>query len=111
MTGIDEDQIFAGFQAVISKVEFDSSTATAGGSDGGNAGNAAFIPGLFYVNRVNDRTRAGISLVAPREGGLNDGDGFVGGYRTSRAELAAVGVWPSMASRLDERLLVVAGAR
>jgi long-chain fatty acid transport protein len=68
MTGLKRDQIFSGVQAVIPRVEFDSSTATAGGSDGGNAGNTVLIPSLFYVNKVNDRTRLGISLVAPMGG-------------------------------------------
>jgi len=109
MTGLDEDQIFAGFQAVIPKVEFDSSTATAGGSDGGNAGNAAFIPSLFYVNKLNDRTRLGISLVAPQGGGVNYGDDFVGRYQTSKAQLAAVGISPSVGFRVNDRLSVGAG--
>jgi len=60
MTGLQRDQIFSGVQAVIPRMEFDSSTATAGGSDGGNAGNTAIIPGLFYVNKLNDRTRLGM---------------------------------------------------
>jgi len=109
MTGLDEDQIFAGFQAVIPKVEFDSSAATAGGSDGGNAGNTAFIPSLFYVNKLNDRTRLGISLVAPQGGGVNYGDDFVGRYQTSKAELAAVGVSPSVGFKVSDRLSVGAG--
>jgi long-chain fatty acid transport protein len=109
MTGLDEDQIFAGFQAVIPKVEFDSSAATAGGSDGGNAGNTAFIPSLFYVNKLNDRTRLGISLVAPQGGGVNYGDDFVGRYQTSKAELAAVGVSPSVGFKVSDRVSVGAG--
>ena len=51
MTGLERDQIFAGFQAVIPKVEFDSSTATAGGRDGGNAGNAAAFCRLDHGDR------------------------------------------------------------
>ena len=109
MTGLDEDQIFAGFQAVIPKVEFDSSAAAAGGSDGGNAGNTAFIPSFFYVNRFNDRTRLGISLVAPQGGGVNYGDDFVGRYQTSKAELAAVGISPSVGFKVNDRLSVGAG--
>jgi long-chain fatty acid transport protein len=109
MTGLEQDQVFAGFQAVIPKVEFDSSTATAGGSDGGNAGNTAFIPSLFYVNKLNDRTRLGISLVAPQGGGVNYGDDFVGRYQTSKAELAAVGISPSVGFKLNDRLSVGAG--
>ena len=52
MTGLNRDQIFSGFQAVIPKVEFDSSKATAGGSDGGNAGNTALHSELFLCQQA-----------------------------------------------------------
>ena len=109
MTGLNRDQIFSGVQAVIPKVEFDSSKATAGGSDGGNAGNTAIIPSFFYVNKLNDRTRLGISLVAPMGGGVNYGDDFVGRYQTSRAELAAVSLSPAIGYKVTDRFSVGAG--
>ena len=109
MTGLNRDQIFSGFQAVIPKVEFDSSTATAGGSDAGNAGNTAVIPSFFYVNGVNDRTRLGISLVAPMGGGVNYGDDFVGRYQTIRSELATVALSPAIGYKLTDRFSAGAG--
>jgi long-chain fatty acid transport protein len=109
MTGLERDQIFAGFQAVIPKVEFDSSTATAGGRDGGNAGNTAFIPSLFYVNKLNDRTRVGLSLVAPQGGGVNYGDDFVGRYQTTRSELAAVAISLAIGYKVTDHFSIGAG--
>jgi long-chain fatty acid transport protein len=109
MTGLQRDQIFSGVQAVIPKVEFDSSKATAGGSDGGNAGNSVLIPSFFYVNKFNDRTRLGISLVAPMGGGVNYGDDFVGRYQTSRAELSAVSLSPAIGYKVTDRFSVGAG--
>jgi len=109
MTGLNRDQIFSGFQAVIPKVEFDSSKATAGGSDGGNAGNTALIPSFFYVNKLNDRTRLGFSVVAPMGGGVNYGDDFVGRYQTSRSELATVALSPAIGYKLTDRFSVGAG--
>jgi long-chain fatty acid transport protein len=109
MTGLNRDQIFSGFQAVIPKIEFDSSTATAGGSDGGNAGNTVVIPSVFYVNKLNDRTRLGFSVVAPMGGGVNYGDDFVGRYQTIRAELATVALSPAIGYKLTDRFSVGAG--
>jgi long-chain fatty acid transport protein len=109
MTGLNKDRLLFGFQAVIPKVEFDSSTATAGGSDGGNAGNTAVIPSFFYVNKLNDRTRLGLSVVAPMGGGVNYGDDFVGRYQTIRAELATVALSPAIGYKLTDRFSVGAG--
>lgn len=109
MTGLDQDAMLAGLQVVAPKVEFDSSTASAGGRDGGNAGNLAVIPSFFYVNKLSERSRFGISLVAPQGGGVDYGDDFVGRYQTSKATLAAVGISPSFGYRLSDRLSVGAG--
>ena len=109
MTGLNRDQIFSGFQAVIPKVEFDASTATAGGSDGGNAGNTAIIPSFFYVNKLTDRTWLGFSVVAPMGGGVNYGDDFVGRYQTIRSELATVALSPAIGYKLTDRFSVGAG--
>ncbi len=52
MTGLNRDQIFSGFQAVIPKVEFDSSTATAGG----RTGVMPVIRPLFRVSFTSTRS-------------------------------------------------------
>ena len=109
MTGLDQDSMVAGLQVVLPKVEFDTSIATGGGDDGGNAGNVAVIPSFFYVRKLSDRSRFGISLVAPQGGGFNYGDDFAGRYQTSKATLAAVGISPSFAYKLNDRFSVGAG--
>jgi long-chain fatty acid transport protein len=94
MTGLNESRAIAGLQVVAPNIRFDSSVATAGGSDGGNAGNAVAIPSFFYVNAVTDRLRLGISSAGIMGGGVDYGDDFVGRYATSLAELGAVGmIW------------------
>ncbi len=109
MTGIEEDQIFSGFQVAIPKIEFDSSIATAGGDDGGNAGIIAPIPSFFYVKKLSDRSRFGFSVTAPLGGGVDYGSNFVGRYGTIRAELAGVGLSPSFAYKVTDRFSVGAG--
>jgi long-chain fatty acid transport protein len=109
MTGLERDSMVAGLQVVVPKMEFDPSVATGGGDDGGNAGKNAAIPSFFYVNRLSDRSRFGISLVAPQGGGVDYGDNFAGRYQTSKATLAAIGLSPSLAYKLNERFSIGAG--
>jgi long-chain fatty acid transport protein len=109
MTGLDHDSMVAGLQLVLPKVEFDPSIATGGGNDGGNAGQTAVIPSFFYVKRLSDDTRLGLSLVAPQGGGVDYGDDFVGRYQTSKATLAAIAISPSFAYKLNDRFSVGAG--
>jgi long-chain fatty acid transport protein len=109
MTGIDSDVFVAGAQVVVPKMEFDPSRADAGGEDGGNAGNTAYIPSAFFVKKVSDRLRLGVSLVAPMGGGVNYGDDFVGRYATYKAELAGVALSPSIGYRVNDRFSIGAG--
>jgi long-chain fatty acid transport protein len=109
MTGVVQDEVLAGMQLLVPKIEFDSSVAEAGGSDGGNAGNLAAIPALFMVKKLNERVRLGFSLVAPQGGAMNYGDDFVGRYGASKVSLAAIGGSPSVAYKVNDRLSLGAG--
>jgi long-chain fatty acid transport protein len=109
MTGLEADSTVAGLQVVLPKMEFESSVATAGGDDGGNAGKRAVIPSFFYVKRLSDRTRLGFSLTAPQGGGVDYGDNFAGRYQTSKATLAAVSLAPSIAYKISDRFSIGAG--
>jgi long-chain fatty acid transport protein len=109
MTELKEDQFMAGFQLVLPSMEFDSSIATAGGSDGGNAGIVAPIPSFFYVKKYSDRLSLGISAAGLMGGGVDYGDSFVGRYSTISAELSALGVSPSLGYKVSDELSVGAG--
>jgi len=109
MTGLQQDTLVAGMQVILPKVEFDSSVATSGGSDGGNAGNPVVAPSLFYVKKLSDDLRFGFSVAGIQGGGVDYGESFVGRYSVSRAELGAVGLSPSLGYRVNERLSVGAG--
>jgi len=109
MTGLDNSEIIGGLQVVAPNVRFDSSVATGGGSDGGNAGNAVAIPSFFYVNAVTDRLRLGISTAGIMGGGVDYGDRFVGRYSASLAELGAVGMSPAIAYKVNDQFSLGAG--
>jgi len=109
MTGLDKSKFLGGLQVVAPNVRFDSSVATAGGSDGGNAGNAVPIPSFFYVNTVTDKLRLGFSVAGIIGGGVDYGDRFVGRYSTTLAELGAVGMSPAIAYKFNDRFSLGAG--
>ena len=78
MTSIDKDVALMGMQLVIPTVRFDSDIATAGGSDGGNAGFVSVIPSTFVVKTLGDDWRLGLGITAPLGGGVDYGKDFVG---------------------------------
>lgn len=109
MAFLQQDQLFAGMQVIAPSMEFDSSVATAGGGDGGNAGNTVLAPSLFYVHRYTDQLSFGLSLAGTMGGGVDYGSNFVGRYSTISAELSAVGLSPSVAYRVNDDFSVGAG--
>jgi long-chain fatty acid transport protein len=109
MTGLQKDTITGGLQLIIPKIEFDSSVATSGGGDGGNAGSALPVPSFFYVNKLSDRLRLGFSVAAIQGGGVDYGENFVGRYSVTKAELGAIGISPSIGYKVNDRFSVGAG--
>ncbi|MDH4008726.1 MAG: outer membrane protein transport protein, partial [Desulfuromonadales bacterium] len=104
MTGVQEDQILSGITILVPKIEFKASVAEAGGSNGGNAGEIAGIPSLFYVNKLSDRMRLGFSVVAPLGGATNFGKDFVGRYGITKLSLSGLALSPAVAYKVNDEL-------
>jgi long-chain fatty acid transport protein len=109
MTLLDGDQVTGGVQLLIPTNRFDSDIATAGGSDGGNAGSPVAIPSLFAVKHLNDDWSVGFGISAPMGGGVDYGKDFVGRYQTQVSELAVISISPAAAYKVNEKLSLGAG--
>ena len=109
MTGQNEDSLLAGLMVISPELRFDSSVATAGGSDGGNAADPAGVPSLFYTRVLSDEIRFGFSFVAVGAGGVDYGDDFVGRYSIQNVEMANIGITPSFAFKVNEQLSLGVG--
>jgi long-chain fatty acid transport protein len=109
MTYRENDQVEAGMEVLIPVNKFDSDIATAGGSDGGNAGEPAVIPGLFVVKGLNEKLKLGFSVAAVAGGGLDYGEDFVGRYQAYKAALQTVGAGPSLGYKINDMLSIGAG--
>ena len=109
MTALEGDEVEVGMEVLISVNKFDSDIATAGGSDGGNAGVPAVIPGLFVVKGLNDNLKLGFSIAAVAGGGLDYGENFVGRYQAYKAALQTVGAGPSLGYKINDMLSIGVG--
>lgn len=109
MTALEADEVETGMEVLIPVNKFDSEIATAGGSDGGNAGQPAVIPGLFVVKGLNDNLKLGFSIAAVAGGGLDYGENFVGRYQAYKAVLQTVGFGPSLGYKINDMLSIGAG--
>ena len=109
MNGLKADEVQAGMEFLIPVNKFDSDIATAGGSDGGNAGDPAVIPGLFVVKGLNENLKLGFSVAAVAGGGLDYGENFVGRYQAYKATLQTVGAGPSLGYKINDMVSIGAG--
>jgi long-chain fatty acid transport protein len=110
MVYLKEDTVaVTGLTLLVPEMKFDSSVADAGGSDGGNAGEAAIIPSLFVVKKLSDRTSVGLAITAPLGGAMDYGDDFVGRYGAQTVALQGVGISPSIGYKVNDRLAVGGG--
>ncbi len=104
MTGQSEDSMATGLMVMSPEVRFDSSIATAGGGDGGNAADPVAIPSFFYTRVLSDESRFGFSFVAIGAGGVDYGDSFTGRYSIQNVEMANMGLTPSYAYKVNDDL-------
>jgi long-chain fatty acid transport protein len=109
MTGIDRRTVAGGMTLALPKIEFSPDIAAKGGSDGGNAGVIAPIPGSFYVHPVGDKWRLGFSITAPLGGGVDYGDSFVGRYSVSKVAILGAGLSSALAYRVNDRFSIGGG--
>ena len=110
MVNLQEDIVgVTGLSLLLPKNKFDSSVADAGGSDGGNAGDAVVIPSQFVVKKLSDRTSIGLAITAPLGGALDYGDDFVGRYGAQKVDLQGVGISPSIGYKVNDQLAIGAG--
>ncbi len=109
MTLLDGDQVIGGVQMLVPTNRFDSDIATAGGSDGGNAGSPVAIPSLFAVKHLNDDWSVGFGISAPLGGGVDYGKDFVGRYQAQVSELAVISISPAAAYQVNDKLSLGAG--
>lgn len=110
MVYLEKDlEMATGVSLLVGDVKFDSSVATGGGSDGGNAADPTVVPSHFMVKKLNDTTSVGLAITAPIGGAMDFGDNFVGRYSAQRVSLSGLAISPSIGHKVNDRLAIGGG--
>ena len=112
MTRLERSQLLAGVQPIIISTEFNPKAGTmvpGGGGDGGNAGGVLPYLSGFYVYRLNEKWRLGVSMVSYFGLGLDYDDDWVGRYYAQEGNFITVAAMPSAAYRVNDWLSVGGG--
>jgi long-chain fatty acid transport protein len=113
MARLERPQLMVGSQVVKNKMRFDPDDDTSifrGGNDGGDAG--GWAPGLssYYVHRLGDRWRLGVSLTTPAAGSTDYDNDWLGRYYVTEVSLLTLNLNPAVSYKVNDWLSVGAGA-
>jgi len=76
---------------------------------GGEAGESAFVPNLYFSQQLSDRLTFGLGINAPFGLSTDYNDGWAGRYHTDRSHIESVNVNPSLGWKLNDQLSLGAG--
>ncbi|RLB75833.1 MAG: hypothetical protein DRH06_07165 [Deltaproteobacteria bacterium] len=115
MTFLEGQQVNMGLHYIIPSSKFDSDETTnalgmeLSGGDGGNGGETAVVPNLFYTNKINDRLSLGLGITAPFGMGTDYSREWVGRYHAKKSEVMTIDINPAIAYKLTDKLSVAVG--
>ena len=110
MTRLDSPQLLFSAMPFFLNFEFNPSAATTiGGSDGGNQGGFFPAGSFFLAVPVHERVSLGLSITSPAGLILEPDDNWVGRNWTTKSELIALNIEPSIGVRLSDHWSIGAG--
>ena len=103
----NELQVGAHYIIPNAKFENQGSTTALGtpltGGNGGDAGEPALVPNLFYTHSFSDKWSAGIGITAPFGLVTEYDNGWVGRYYALKSDLATLNINPSVAYKINDQ--------
>ena len=114
LTRLEDRQLVVAGHIVSTSAEFSGTAADARGvavtgGDGGDAGDAALVPNLYYAMPVREDLVFGLGINAPFGLKTEYDDGWVGRYHAIKSEVITVNINPSLAWQATPRLSLGAG--
>jgi long-chain fatty acid transport protein len=110
MTLLDQTQLLTAPGALLPSTNFDvGPKTTTSGTAGGNAGVFTPLGSFFFVYRLTDRFRLGVSLFSDYGLSANYSHQWVGRYYASKESLISGKINPAIAYRVSEWLSVGGG--
>jgi long-chain fatty acid transport protein len=115
LTQLNHTELAAGFHYISPQSDFTDNgsrlpNALGGspltGSDGGDAGEDAIVPNLYYARAINSTTFFGLGINAPFGLVTDYNDGWQGRYHALRSDLKTININPSLAFKANDKLSV-----
>ncbi len=109
MALLSGNEIQIGAHYIIPKAEFKNqgSTTVLGtpltGGNGGDGGEAALVPNLYYMHSLSEQWKAGIGITAPYGLATEYDVGWVGRYHALKSDLATININPSVAYQVNDQ--------
>jgi long-chain fatty acid transport protein len=79
------------------------------GGNGGDAGDWAAVPAVYYSTSLSSRWSVGVGMHAPFGLKTEYDDGWVGRYQALKSDLKTVGINPVLAYRMNDAVSIGAG--
>ena len=109
MIRLERSELLIGFAGLDVNAEFDISSTTNDGGDGGNAGSFVPVGSLSYAHKLSPNLSVGIGAASYFGLGLDYDDDWAGRYYCQEAELLTFAINPAIAYRINEKLSIGAG--
>ncbi|BAU50389.1 long-chain fatty acid transporter [Sulfurifustis variabilis] len=114
LTRLTGTQLVVGGHFIQPSLEFNGSASTAipspiTGSDGGDAGESAFVPNLYLSHQYGNGISTGIGINAPFGLATDYENDWVGRYHADRSEIRTININPAIAYTVNEIFSIGAG--
>ena len=83
--------------------------AVVSGNDGGNAGELAFVPNLYFKMDLNNDVALGLGMSVPFGLSTEYQDGWAGRYHALESKVETINVNPAVSWRLNEKISIGGG--
>ena len=109
MTYIEGTQLFGALHLIKPNAEFNNNGSLPGGGkllggSGGDAGDLAFVPNIYFKTDLNDSIKLGIGINAPFGLKTEYDNGWIGRFQALKSEVKTVNINPAIAFKLNDQL-------
>ena len=110
MTYLPDNQLVMAAHAIRPSAEFNNNGSHSArgvateGDDGGNAGDWAFAPNIYFAKALNNNVSLGVGINAPFAYKTDYVKGWVGRYQALKTELKTININPSIAFKASDKI-------
>lgn len=108
MTYIEGTQLVGALHLIKPSAEFNNNGSLPGGGrplggSGGDAGDLAFVPNIYFKTDLNDNIKLGIGVNAPFGLKTEYDNGWIGRFQAIKSEVKTVNINPAIAFKVNDQ--------